>query len=141
MSNTRTPDNKLLAIAPVFFVADIHRAASYYRDMLGLAFDRLWGEPPNFCMVRRQGLTIMLKAIPDKSRIRPNGAANDIWDAYLWIEDADALYAEFASRGAKIHYPPEDRLYYGNREFAVSDPDGYVTAFGHDIEAKKKRMG
>ena len=90
-------------------------------------------------MVRRQDFTIMLKAIPDQSRIRPNGAANEIWDAYLWVEDADALYAEFKSRGAAIRYPPEDRLYYGNREFAVSDPDGYVVAFAHDIEAKKRR--
>lgn len=140
MSN-QSAGQRFLAIAPVFFVADINRAASYYCDMLGFAFDRIWGEPPSFCMVRRQGFTIMLKQIADKQHIRPNGDANEIWDAYLWVEDADALYAEFASRGAKIHYPPEDRLYYGNREFAVRDPDGHVTAFGHDIEAKRKRMG
>ena len=141
MSNAKLPDNKFLAIAPVFFVADIHWASSYYRDVLGFAFDRIWGEPPSFCMVRRGGMTIMLKAIPDKQRIRPNGVANEIWDAYLWVEDADALHAEFKSRGAKIHYKPEDRLYYGNREFAVLDPDGYVVAFAHDIAAKKKRLG
>ena len=139
--STPSPGQRFLAIAPVFFVADIARAASYYRDVLGFAFDRIWGEPPSFCMVRRQDFTIMLKSIPDQSRIRPNGAANEIWDAYLWVEDADALYAEFKSRGVGIHYPPEDRLYYGNREFAVSDPDGYVVAFAHDIAAKKKRLG
>ena len=136
-----SPARRLLAIAPVFFVSDIRRAAAYYRDQLGFAYDRLWGDPPGFCMVRRDGFTLMLKQARDRARVRPNGADHEMWDAYVWVEDADALHAEVAARGASIHYKPEDQEDYGNREFAVRDPDGYVVAFGHDIRAKKKRMG
>jgi hypothetical protein len=32
-----------------------------------------------------------------------------------------------------------DRPYYGNREFAIRDLDGYVIAFAHDIAAKTRR--
>jgi hypothetical protein len=32
-----------------------------------------------------------------------------------------------------------DQEEYGNREFAVRDPDGYVIAFGHNIAAKAAR--
>lgn len=50
-----SPSNEpqLRAIAPYFFVADIHAAAAYYRDVLGFTIDGLWGDPPSFCMPYR----------------------------------------------------------------------------------------
>ena len=52
--------NKILAVAPVLLVRNVVESANYFRDKLGFAYDRFWGEPPNFCMVRRDGLTVML---------------------------------------------------------------------------------
>ncbi len=139
MSQHTGAERQLLAIAPEFFVADIHAAVAYYRDVLGFTVDRLWGEPPGFCMPRRDGLTVFLAEVDDKTRVRPNGADGRSWDAYVWVRDADALFAEFAARGAHVVYPPEDRLFYGNREFAVRDIDGYIIAFAHGIEEKRRR--
>src|SRR5258708_37011061 len=62
-------ERQCLAIAPLFFVADVARAAAYYRDVLGFTVERIWGEPPCFCMPHRDGLTIMLKEVADKPRI------------------------------------------------------------------------
>ncbi|MGA3402600.1 MAG: glyoxalase superfamily protein [Acetobacteraceae bacterium] len=136
MTANASAERQMLAIAPFFFVADVIRAANYYRDILGFAIDRLWGEPPCFCMPHRDGLTIMLSAVADQARIRPNGGENgESWDAYVWVRDADALFAAFSAKGAVVVYPPIDRAYYGNREFAVRDPDGYVIAFAHSIAA------
>jgi catechol 2,3-dioxygenase-like lactoylglutathione lyase family enzyme len=129
-------EKQFLAIAPRFFVADILVSAAYYRDVLGFTINRLWGDPPCFCMPHRDGLTIMLGTIEDKARIRPNGSDGESWDAYVWVRDADALFAEFSARGADIAYAPVDRNYYGNREFALRDPDGYIIAFAHDIAAR-----
>ena len=123
--------SRLLGIAPRFLVADIGRAAAYYRDVLGFTIDRMWGDPPTFCMPHRDGLTVMLGPSVPGAAVQPNGRDGESWDAYVWVEDADALHAEFAARGAAIVHPPVDREYYGNREFAVRDPDGHIIAFAH----------
>ena len=44
----------------------------------------------------------MLAQVEMPGAVRPNRVADperDAWDAYLWIEDADALRAELAARG------------------------------------------
>src|SRR5262245_19275136 len=92
-------------IAPYFIVDDLITTANYYRDKLGFHYDRFWGEPPSFCMVCRSGIVIMLSQLCAVGRMRPNRLADpeegDAWDAYIWVEDADALYAEFKSKGVK----------------------------------------
>jgi uncharacterized glyoxalase superfamily protein PhnB len=125
---------QLLGIAPYFLVRDVVKAAEYYRDALGFSYPRFWGVPPVFCMPQRDGLTIMLDQARDAAVIRPNSKAcdDDPWDAYVWVKDADALYAEVKARGAIIAYEPLLKEAYGNREFGVRDLDGYLIAFGSD---------
>lgn len=127
---------QLLSIAPYFLVRDVVVAAEYYRDALGFSYTRFWGEPPCFCMPHRDGLIIMLSQTQDASIIRPNSKARreKSWDAYVWVKDADALYAEVKPRGAIIAYEPVLKEEYGNREFGVRDLDGYLLAFGSDAE-------
>jgi uncharacterized glyoxalase superfamily protein PhnB len=139
MSAPISVERELLGIAPLFFVADVAKAAAYYRDVLRFGFDRIWGDPPCFCMPHRDGLTIMLQEPDDKTRIRPNDADGCSWDAYVWVRDADALFAMFQAKGADIVHAPVDRDYYGNRELAVRDLDGYIIAGAHSIAAKAKR--
>lgn len=129
-------EGQLHAIAPLFFVADVAKAAAYYRNVLGFGFDKIWGDPPCFCMPHRDGLTVMLQEPDDKTRIRPNGADGCSWGAYVWVSDADALFATFQANGADIVYQVVNRDCYGNREFAVRDLDGYIIAFAHGIAAK-----
>ena len=125
---------QLLSIAPYFLVRDVVAAAEYYRDALGFSYSRFWGEPPCFCMPHRDGLIIMLSQTQDAAIIRPNSKArrDESWDAYVWVKDADALYAEVKPRGAIIAYEPVLKEEYGNREFGVRDLDGYLLAFGSD---------
>lgn len=140
MNPNSQPQPRFLAVAPCFFVAAIEPAAAYYRDILGFTSNQIWGEPPCFCMPHRDGLTIMLKEIEDKTRVQPNGGSDGkSWDAYIWVHDADVLFAEFKAKGARVVYEPTDRPFYGNREFAICDLDGYVIAFAHNIDAKARR--
>ena len=125
--------SRLLTVSPRFLVADIHRAADYYRDALGFTIGRMWGDPPSFCIPHRDGLMVMLGPPVEAGRIQAKGADGETWDAYFHVEDANALHAEFAARGALIVHPPVDRDYYGCREFAVQDPDGHILAFAHEF--------
>ena len=124
---------QVLNISPYFFVRDLAAAAEHYRDKLGFAFDRYWGDPPVFVMVRRDRVQLMLRGPIYGGRPQPNRALDcDSWDAYLYVRDADALHAELKQRGADIIRPPEDQP-YGCRDFEVRDLDGYVLCFGQDL--------
>lgn len=134
MAHTPEIPKQLFGIAPYFLVRDVVKAAEYYRDALGFSYPQFWGVPPAFCMPRRDGVTIMLSQTQDASIIRSNAKArgDESWDAYVWVKDADALYAEVKPRGAIIAYEPVLQDEYGNREFAVRDLDGYLIAFGSE---------
>jgi uncharacterized glyoxalase superfamily protein PhnB len=123
---------QFLGIAPYFLVRDVVKAAEYYRDALGFSYPRFWGDPPIFCMPQRDGLIVMLSQTRDAMIIRPNAKArgDGSWDAYVWVNDADTLYAEVKPHGAIIAYEPVLKEEYGNREFGVRDLDGYLLAFG-----------
>jgi predicted enzyme related to lactoylglutathione lyase len=122
-------------VAPLFLVDDVVSTANFYRDKLGFAYDRFWGEPPCFCMVRRSGITIMLNQV-QHTVMRPNrlpNAEGAVWDAYVWVDDADALYSEFKSKGVTIARDICNQP-YGCRDFDIEDCNGYRLCFGQDME-------
>ena len=119
--------------APVLLVRDVVRSAAHYRDALGFSYDRLWGEPPDFVILRRDGLSLMLNQAPAHHPITPHWRVNrGMWNVYFWVSDADALLAEFRQRGARIDYGLSDKP-YGMREFGLQDLDGYDLGFGQPI--------
>ena len=115
--------------APVLQVADVVRSQAFYRDVLGFVSHGLWGDPPAFCIVQRGEVTLML----DRSRGEGALPLNQYWAAYVYVDDVDALHAEFAAAGVEIARAPED-TFYGCRDFDVRDPDGHLIAFGQDLE-------
>lgn len=124
-------------IAPYFLVDDVRASAEYYRDRLGFQFERFWGEGPDFTMVYRRGITIMLSRV-EGARPQPNGRVAGVggddapWDAYIWVDDADALFAEYQAAGVRIVRPICDQPYQC-RDFDIEDLNGYRLCFGHDL--------
>lgn len=126
---------RLRASAAVLMVRDVIRSAEYYRDVLGFAFERYWGEPPCFVMLYRDELCLMLKQALPPQQVLPNGVgAEREWNVYFWVTQADSLHAEFLQRGASIACPICDQP-HGCREFVIEDPDGYRIAFGAVLKA------
>ena len=124
------------SVAPYFIVDDVVATANFYRDQLGFHYERFWGDPPMFWMVKRSGILIMLGQLETAGVMRPNrlaGANGDAWDAYVWVDDADALHAEFKARSVTIARHVCDQP-YGCRDFEVEDCN-YRLCFGHDLES------
>lgn len=120
--------------APILLVRDVVAAAHYYRDRLGFAFERFWGEPPNFVILHRDGLHVMLSKAPADRLPPPHWKiVPGMWNAYFWCRDAAALHAEFVARGARIDYGLSDKP-YGIREFGVQDLEGHDLAFGSPLQ-------
>ena len=131
-----TPPRPRWAIAPCFIVDDVVATANYYRDTLGFTYHRFWNEPPSFCMVMRSGIVIMLAQLEATGVMRPNRRVDPeggALDAYIWIDDADALHAEFVAKGVTIARGLCDQV-YGCRDFEIDDCNGYRLCFGQDLE-------
>ena len=121
------------SIAPYFIVDDVVASADFYRDRLGFRYERFWGDPPSFCMVWRSGVVIMLAQLERQGVARPNRTVDPeggAWDAYVWVDDADALLAEFRTKGVTLARDICDQI-YGCRDFEIDDCNGYRLCFGH----------
>lgn len=124
---------RMLSGATVMLVSDVKRSAEYFRDALGFRFDRTWGDPPSFCMVWRDEQCFMLKQVADPSVIRPMHTVEPVvWDAYLWVDDVDALHDEFVASDATVAKPPHVTGYHV-KELVVVDPDGHQICFGQEL--------
>ena len=124
---------QIQSVAPVLLVRDVVASANYFRDKLGFSYDRFWGEPSDFCMVRRDGHTVMLSQAPSNANLLPHWrVVKQMWNVYIWVENVDALYAEYQKSGAIIDYELGLKP-YGVKEFGVQDLDGHDIAFGQII--------
>lgn len=124
---------QLLRSAPYFPVADLEKSAIHYERVLGFHRDYVGGSPPQFAILSRDGLAIMLRAVPAPERIIPNERQGGTWDAFFWVRDAQALHTEMKASGADIVYGPIVQEAYHMEEFAVRDREGYVLGFGQAL--------
>ena len=130
---TMEPQPQLLRSAPYFPVPDVERSATHYERVLGFRREYAAGSPPEFAIVSRDGLAIMLRLVPDAASISPNERQGGTWDAFFWVRDVRALHAELVANGADIVYGPLVQEAYGMNEFAARDRDGYVLGFGQSL--------
>jgi len=127
-------DSQLLRSAPYFPVADVAQSVDHYERRLGFRREYVAGTPPEFAIMSRDGLPIMLRRVSAPEQIRPNEKQGGTWDAFFWVRDARALHDELRARGADVVYGPIVQEAYQMEEFAVRDREGYVLGFGQPRE-------
>jgi uncharacterized glyoxalase superfamily protein PhnB len=117
--------------APTFLVADVAHTARWYAANLGFhmagAVPRQ--EPHAYASLQRGPAEIMLLALadyrkPDLRALRPSG----LWDAYIRVDGVHTLYEAMESE--PFIQMPITHQPYGDWEFEVRDPNGYVLVFG-----------
>lgn len=118
-------------IAPVFFTKDIPRTVAYYGTKLGFKCLGTWQDPPVYAIVARDQHPIHFRCAEPPT---PNADkyADELLDAYIFVEDADALYAEYASREVEF-VRGLGNMPWQCREFVVKDCDGRLLAFGSNL--------
>ena len=120
--------------APLLLVADVRKSADFYRDKLGFGYERIWGDPPCFAIVQRDGLHLMLSQVPAGEPVDTTFRANEgVWNAYIWVDDAQGLHDDWAAGGVTIVCPPT-KMIYGQLEFTIRDLDGHAIGIGQPIE-------
>ena len=113
-------------VAPILPSRDLAATAAFY-SRLGFEQTGLW--PDEYLIVMRGDVGLHFFFAPD---IDPWTSAAG---CYLYVEDADSLFADFTQLGLpaegipRLHGPVE-ATDYGLREFAVVDPDGNLLRIG-----------
>ena len=81
---------------------------AYYKDSLGFDCVGKWLDPPVYAIVARDEHKIHFR-LAEPPTPNPDKYADELLDAYLFIEDADALYAEYVARGVEFTQAQLDR--------------------------------
>jgi uncharacterized glyoxalase superfamily protein PhnB len=118
-------------IAPQFFTTDMPGTLAYYNDKLGFECVGAWQDPPTYAIVARDQHAIHFRcAAPPTAN--PDKYVDELLDAYINVDNADALYAEFSARGVEFTRELADTPWH-SREFVVKDCDGRLLAFGSNL--------
>lgn len=119
-------------IAPQFFTTDLVATLAYYKEKLGFDCVGTWQDPPVYAIVARDQHRIHFRSARPPAP-NPRKYDDELLDAYVFVDDADALHAEYASRGVEFTRPLADTP-WRSREFVVKDGDGRLLAFGANHE-------
>jgi uncharacterized glyoxalase superfamily protein PhnB len=112
------------SVAPVIAVRDLKRALRRYR-MLGFSTREYQGTA-RYGYVARDDVELHLSESSDHDR-------HDGAEIYLYVSDADALYAAWSTAGVKGRFIPPHDTDYGLREFAFVDRDGTAHRVGSPL--------
>ncbi|MFT3932775.1 MAG: GNAT family N-acetyltransferase [Chitinophagaceae bacterium] len=114
---------KFRHINPILYASNVTKSINYYRDVLCFENHWLWGDPPTFGGVSKNGVEIFFC---EKGQGNPG-----TWLS-IFLDNVDEYYEKIKAKGAIIVNPPES-MEWGVREMLVEDPDGHKIRFGHGI--------
>lgn len=113
--------------AITLFVEDPQQSKAFYEDVFDVP---LLFEDENSAAFRFDNMVVnLLKAPAAHALIDPapvaGREAGSRFQLTIWVDDADAVCAELASRGVSLLNGPMDRE-WGMRTAAFTDPDGHI---------------
>jgi catechol 2,3-dioxygenase-like lactoylglutathione lyase family enzyme len=113
---------------PVLGSRDLRATLRFYES---LGFTNLGTEPEKwgYMIVGRGGIELHF--------VGPSGGRRPAASCFVWVDDADALYAEWRANApgeARIE-PPVDTA-WGMRSFALRDPDDNEIGVGSPISTE-----
>jgi len=129
---------KFNKITPNLVVADMEKSLKFYRDVLGFSVSQTVPDkaPFIFAWMKRVDADIFLNANmppqpgePDLYAGKPVGGGT--LSLYLVMEGIDDLYAKVQQEKVPIVVKMH-KQFYGMKEFAVHDPDGYLLIFAEE---------
>jgi catechol 2,3-dioxygenase-like lactoylglutathione lyase family enzyme len=113
---------------PILFVRDVPAAAGFWRDRLGFTVDFVYGEPPFYAGVSRDGARLHLRHVDEPNFAELAEREDQLIAAMIEVADVKAFFAEFESRGVDFTLWLVTQP-WGGTEFHVRDPDGNCVSF------------
>jgi catechol 2,3-dioxygenase-like lactoylglutathione lyase family enzyme len=111
---------QIVQCAPILHVPDVSGTCAYYSDTLGFTNDY---QDENYGVVWRENAALHFKK---DDAAHPEGVR-----LFFWVNDLDAMYAEFKANGVVATQEPTSQE-YGIRDFGMQDLNGFELVFGQD---------
>lgn len=120
----------LLTIEPQVFVTDMPRALAFYTQTLGFTVGFVYGDPPFYAQVARDGVMMNLRHV-DRPAI-DRSAGPDLLSAAIATSHAKQLFLEYQAQGVTFRQTLAREPWHGqgHGSFIIEDPDGNLLAFG-----------
>ncbi len=118
----------LKSVIPILFVTDVMATTRWFADRLGFETDFLYGEPPFYGAVSRDGICLHLRFVHRPNFTELASREESLILATIEVEDVRALFEEVSRRGVDIAQPLMKQD-WGGTDFHVRDPDGNVFSF------------
>jgi uncharacterized glyoxalase superfamily protein PhnB len=116
------------AVAPCFPVADIGATVRWYEEQLGFIGNPFpAAEPYVFAILYRNKIEIMLQRVEKYEKPDLYNSRSGVWDAYFRVEGVRDLFESVRDEATIVQ--PLRKQPYGNWEFEVKDPNGYILVF------------
>lgn len=128
----------LNSVTPFFVVDDLDATLAFYQSKLGFEVRYKGGGDGTasdyWAMLGRDSVMLMFKAVAPEVHPLPNHSRHQWarWDAYIFTDDPDSLYREFAARRVPM-YSELANTSDGLRAFEIVDNSGYVLCFGRPV--------
>jgi len=116
---------KLNKLTPMLTVANMDTTIRFYHDVLGFECSN---RAEGWATLLNYGVEIMI-ALPNAHV--PFQKSLFTGSFYMNLDDVDALWQSVRDK-TDVVYPIEN-FYYGMREFAIRDNNGYILQFGSSI--------
>lgn len=123
--------NRFSESVPIFNVRNVPASIDYYVGKLGFRKAWDWGSPPTFAEMQRDAVRIFL--------CEGAQGAPGMWVS-IFVQDVDALHADYARRGAIIRQAPTN-FPWGLREMNVQDLDGHRLRLGSPATGPSDEVG
>src|SRR5436309_12113457 len=88
-------------VVPLFSTMKLPGTLAYYKDRLGFECLGTWLDPPVYAIVARDQHAIHFRCA-EPPTANPDKYADELLDAYLFVDDADALYTQYAASGVEF---------------------------------------
>jgi catechol 2,3-dioxygenase-like lactoylglutathione lyase family enzyme len=132
-------------LVPELYCSDIARSLRFYVDLLG--FQVAFARPDErFVYLSREGAELMLEQPTGRTFLtadlaHPYGRGVNF---QIEVSDVASLYAAVRAAACPLVLDLEDAWYarhdlaFGNRQFVVPDPDGYLLRFFQDLGSRPR---
>ena len=120
---------RLTDLRPVLWTEDLSSTIDFYLEVLGFeCSDRNddWG----WATLRKDSVSLMIANPNEHTPYEKIGFTGSL---YFTTDNVDVLWEKLKDK-AKVCYGIED-FFYGMREFAVYDNNGYLFQFGQECES------
>lgn len=128
--------NSFASLTPNLAVPDVAATAKFYADVLGfeITLSVPSGHGLAWARLQRDGAVLMVQQADNLAAEYPELSARPVGGnltLFLQVEDAAALHAAVEGKAAIV--TPPHVTFYGMKEFAIRDCNGYILTFAQRV--------